>query len=151
MLANEKEAIALTGQRDALAAGQALVKEGPRLAVVKRDVAGALAICRTMAVPGTRTIEIERAVDAGALIVGVNARNLKTLEIHPDTFSRLSPLVPPGVLRIAESGITGPADAARYAAQGADAVLVGESLVRGGDAAAGARALLAAAHDTSPR
>ena len=81
----------------------------------------------------------------------VNARNQKTLEIHPDTFSRLSPLVPPGVLRIAESGITGPADAARYAAQGADAVLVGESLVRGGDAAAGARALLAAAHDTSLR
>ena len=73
------------------------------------------------------------------------------VEVHADTFSRLSPLVPPGVLRIAESGITGPADAARYAAQGADAVLVGESLVRGGDAAAGARALLAAAHDTSPR
>ena len=95
--------------------------------------------------------ETQRAIDAGAVVIGVNARNLKTLEIHPDTFSRLSPLVPPGVLRIAESGITGPADAARYAAQGADAVLVGESLVRGGDAAAGARALLAAAHDTSPR
>ena len=95
--------------------------------------------------------ETQRAIDAGAVVIGVNARNLKTLEIHPDTFSRLSPLVPPGVLRIAESGITGPADAARYAAQGADAVLVGESLVRGGDAAAGARALLAAAHDTSLR
>ena len=77
--------------------------------------------------------ETRRAVDAGAAVVGVNARNLKTLDVDPDTFSRLAPLVPDTCVRVAESGIAGPADAARYAAQGADAVLVGEALVRGAD------------------
>ncbi len=88
--------------------------------------------------------ETQRAVDAGATVIGVNARNLKTLEVHPDTFSRLRPLVPDGVVIVAESGITGPADAAAYAAQGADVVLVGEALVRDGDPAAGAAAIVAA-------
>jgi indole-3-glycerol phosphate synthase len=77
--------------------------------------------------------EVARALDVGATVVGVNARNLKTLDVDPDTFSRLAPLVPDEVVRVAESGVTGPADAARYAAQGADAVLVGEALVTGGD------------------
>ena len=77
--------------------------------------------------------ETSRALDAGATVVGVNARNLKTLEVDPDTFGRLARLVPGGVVRVAESGITGPGDAARYAAEGADAVLVGEALVRGSD------------------
>jgi indole-3-glycerol phosphate synthase len=77
--------------------------------------------------------EAARAVDAGATVVGVNARNLKTLDVDPDTFGRLAPLLPDGVVRIAESGIAGPLDAARYAAEGADAVLVGEALVRGSD------------------
>ena len=77
--------------------------------------------------------ETRRAVDAGAAVVGVNARNLKTLDVDPDTFSRLAPLVPDTCVRVAESGIAGPADAARYAAEGADAVLVGEALVRGAD------------------
>ena len=52
-------------------------------------------------------VETQRAVDAGARVIGVNARNLKTLEVHPDTFSRLAPLVPPGVVTVAESGIAG--------------------------------------------
>jgi indole-3-glycerol phosphate synthase len=78
--------------------------------------------------------ETARALDAGATVVGVNARNLKTLDVDPDTFSRLAPLLPREVVRVAESGVAGPADAARYAAQGADAVLVGEALVTGGEA-----------------
>ncbi|WP_327152663.1 indole-3-glycerol phosphate synthase TrpC [Nostocoides japonicum] len=78
-------------------------------------------------------VETQRAVDAGALVVGVNARNLKTLEVFPDTFSRLAPLIPPGCVKVAESGITGPSDAAWYAGQGADAILVGEALVTGAD------------------
>jgi indole-3-glycerol phosphate synthase len=77
--------------------------------------------------------EAARAVDAGATGVGVNARNLKTLEVDRDTFGRLAPLLPDGVVRVAESGITGPLDAARHASEGADAVLVGEALVRGSD------------------
>jgi indole-3-glycerol phosphate synthase len=89
-------------------------------------------------------VETQRAVDAGATVIGVNARNLKTLEIHPETFSRLRPLIPEGVVTVAESGIAGPADAAGYAAQGADAVLVGEALVRTGDPRAGAAAMVAA-------
>lgn len=88
--------------------------------------------------------ETQRAVDAGASVIGVNARNLKTLEVHAGTFSRLRPLIPDGVVTVAESGITGPADAAAYAEQGADVVLVGEALVRDGDPRAGAAAIIAA-------
>jgi indole-3-glycerol phosphate synthase len=80
--------------------------------------------------------EIERALAAGAELVGVNARNLKTLEVDPGTFGRLGPLLPDTVVRVAESGVTGPGDAARFAAEGADVVLVGEALVRDGDPAA---------------
>ena len=89
-------------------------------------------------------VETQRAVDSGATVIGVNARNLKTLDIHPDTFSRLRPLIPDGCVTVAESGIAGPADAAAYAVQGADAVLVGEALVRTGDPRAGAAAIAAA-------
>jgi indole-3-glycerol phosphate synthase len=77
--------------------------------------------------------ETERAVDLGARLVGVNARNLKTLEVDPATFGKLSPLIPADVVRVAESGITGAADVRRHVAEGADVVLVGEALVRDGD------------------
>ena len=77
--------------------------------------------------------EIARALAAGAELVGVNARNLRTLEVDPDTFGRLVGLLPDTVVKVAESGITGPEDAARYAAEGADVVLVGEALVKDGD------------------
>ncbi|MFN8046048.1 MAG: indole-3-glycerol phosphate synthase TrpC [Dermatophilaceae bacterium] len=89
-------------------------------------------------------VETQRAVDAGAAVVGVNARNLKTLEVHPETFSRLVPLIPPGIVRVAESGIRGPEDAAAYAGQGADAILVGEALVTGADPVEAARAMIVA-------
>lgn len=75
--------------------------------------------------------EVSRALDAGATVVGVNARNLKTLEVDRDTFSRLAPLIPSDVVKIAESGVRGPHDLLAYAGAGAGAVLVGESLVRG--------------------
>jgi indole-3-glycerol phosphate synthase len=77
--------------------------------------------------------EAARALEAGATVVGVNARNLKTLDVDPGTFSRLAPLLPDDVVKVAESGVAGPADAARYAGEGADAVLVGEALVTGGE------------------
>ena len=74
--------------------------------------------------------ETERAVELGAELIGVNARNLRTLAVDPDTFGRLAPLVPDDRVLVAESGIDGPADAARFADQGARVVLVGEALVR---------------------
>jgi indole-3-glycerol phosphate synthase len=73
--------------------------------------------------------ELIRAIDAGAKVIGVNARDLTTLEMDRAVFARLVPLIPAGVLRIAESGVRGPHDLLSYAAAGADAVLVGESLV----------------------
>jgi len=77
--------------------------------------------------------ELDRALEAGAKIVGVNARDLATLEVDRTVFARLAPRIPDGVLKIAESGIRGPRDLLAYAACGADAVLVGESLVTGKD------------------
>jgi indole-3-glycerol phosphate synthase len=77
--------------------------------------------------------ELDRALDAGARVLGINARNLATLEVDRGVFGRLAPRVPEGIVKIAESGIRGPHDLLAYAAAGADAVLVGESLVTGRD------------------
>jgi indole-3-glycerol phosphate synthase len=77
--------------------------------------------------------ELERALEAGAQIIGINARNLRTLEVDRTVFAQLAPGVPDGVIKIAESGVRGPHDLLAYAAAGADAVLVGESLVTGKD------------------
>jgi indole-3-glycerol phosphate synthase len=77
--------------------------------------------------------EVVRAADAGAKVIGVNARNLATLKVDRGAFARLAPLIPPDVIKIAESGIRGPRDLFACAAAGADAVLVGESLVTGKD------------------
>ena len=77
--------------------------------------------------------EVRRAADAGAKIIGINARNLATLELDRSLFAQIAPLVPDGVLKVAESGVRGPHDLLAYAAAGADAVLVGESLVTGKD------------------
>ncbi|MFC6005914.1 indole-3-glycerol phosphate synthase TrpC [Angustibacter luteus] len=76
--------------------------------------------------------ELVRARAAGARIIGVNARNLRTLEVDRGTFARLAPSLPDSVVRVAESGVRGPHDVLEYARHGADAVLVGESLVTGG-------------------
>ncbi|MBM9460518.1 indole-3-glycerol phosphate synthase TrpC [Nocardioides sp. zg-536] len=76
--------------------------------------------------------ETERAVELGAELIGVNARNLKTLAVDPDTFGRLAPLVPADRVLVAESGIAGPTDVQRFVDEGARAVLVGEALVKQG-------------------
>jgi indole-3-glycerol phosphate synthase len=73
--------------------------------------------------------EVARAVDAGAKVIGVNARNLKTLDVDRTTFARVAPSIPAGIVKIAESGVRGPHDVMDYARAGADAVLVGEALV----------------------
>ncbi len=85
--------------------------------------------------------ETERAVGLGAELVGVNARNLKTLAVDPGTFGRLAPLLPGDRVAVAESGIGGPTDVQRYIDEGARAVLVGEALVRDGNPTAAVRAM----------
>ncbi|MGA7690102.1 MAG: indole-3-glycerol phosphate synthase TrpC [Jiangellales bacterium] len=76
-------------------------------------------------------IEVERSLVAGAQLLGINNRDLTTLRVDLATFARLAPLVPPAVVRVAESGIRGPHDVFELAQAGADAVLVGTSLVSG--------------------
>ena len=88
--------------------------------------------------------EVDRAVDAGATLIGVNARNLKTLEVDMRTFDRLSPRIPDGIVKVAESGVRGPHDVIEYAKSGANVVLVGETLVRGDDPRASVADLVAA-------
>jgi len=88
--------------------------------------------------------ELARAVDAGADLIGVNARNLKTLEVIPETLTRLVPQIPDGIVRVAESGVRGPHDVIELARAGADAVLVGESLVRGREPSSAVADLVAA-------
>lgn len=74
--------------------------------------------------------EARRAVDSGAQVVGVNARNLATLQVDPNTFGRLAPHLAGVEVLVAESGITSASDAAAVAGQGAHAVLVGQALVQ---------------------
>jgi indole-3-glycerol phosphate synthase len=88
--------------------------------------------------------ELARAAEAGARIIGVNARNLRTLEVDRGTFARLAPSLPDSVVRVAESGVRGPHDVLEYARHGADAVLVGESLVTGGSPRSAVADLVAA-------
>ncbi|WP_375486944.1 indole-3-glycerol phosphate synthase TrpC [uncultured Jatrophihabitans sp.] len=96
--------------------------------------------------------EASRALDAGARVIGVNARNLRTLEVDRSTFERIAPGLPSGVVKIAESGVRGPIDLIEYAACGADAVLVGETLVTGADPRqAVAELVTAGAHPATPR
>ncbi len=78
-------------------------------------------------------VQLARALDAGADLVGVNARDLTTLAVDRDTFARLAPRIPDGIVRVAESGVRGPRDVWEYARSGADVVLVGETLVTGQD------------------
>jgi len=77
--------------------------------------------------------ELERAVDAGADLIGVNQRDLRTFEVDRDRALRLGERMPEGVVAVAESGIRDAADVGRLAAAGYSAVLVGEALVRSAD------------------
>jgi indole-3-glycerol phosphate synthase len=73
--------------------------------------------------------EVERALDVGASLVGVNARDLTTFGLDQDLFGSLADRIPSGVVRVAESAVQTAADVAHYRAAGADVVLVGEALV----------------------
>lgn len=77
--------------------------------------------------------ETRRAVDAGAPLIGVNNRNLQTLDVDLAQFERLVGLIPGNVVKVAESGILSVDDVRRVSDAGADAILVGEALVKHGD------------------
>lgn len=85
--------------------------------------------------------EVERALAIGADLIGVNQRDLITFEVDQQRAVRVAGALPDGVVRVAESGIRGPDDAAVLAAAGYHAVLVGESLVTSRDPAAAVAAL----------
>ena len=72
--------------------------------------------------------EIERAVQAGAAVIGINARNLKDLSVNVGNYRELAAALPPDVIKVAESGVFGPVEMEDYARAGADAVLVGEGV-----------------------
>jgi indole-3-glycerol phosphate synthase len=88
--------------------------------------------------------ELARAARVGADLVGVNQRDLVTFEVDQQRALRMAPQMPAGVVRVAESGIRGPDDAAVLAAAGYHALLVGESVVTSGDRAGAVASLRAA-------
>jgi indole-3-glycerol phosphate synthase len=89
-------------------------------------------------------LEVVRALDAGARVVGINARNLKTLEVDREIFARLAPEIPDHVVKVAESGVRDAHDLLSYATHGADAVLVGEGVVKDGNPRQAVAALVTA-------
>ncbi|MET2012640.1 indole-3-glycerol phosphate synthase TrpC [Microbacterium chocolatum] len=93
--------------------------------------------------------EVDRAVDLGADLIGVNARDLSTFELDRDLFGRLVERIPSGTIKIAESAVLTPDDVAHYRAAGADVVLIGEALVTS-DPVTTLRAFLDAGADTLP-
>ena len=96
--------------------------------------------------------EADRALEAGAKVIGVNARDLKTLIVDRDVFARIAPGLPSEIVKIAESGVRGTADLLAYAGAGADAVLVGEGLVTSHDPrSAVADLVTAGSHPSCPR
>ncbi len=100
------------------------------------ELAHLLDLCRRLML--TPLVEVHtaeetvRAVASGAPLIGVNNRNLHTLEVDLGQFERLVGLIPPDRLKVAESGILGVADVERVARAGADVILVGEALVKNG-------------------
>jgi len=89
--------------------------------------------------------ELERALDAGCTLVGVNSRNLRTFQVDLNTAYRLAKKFPAGILAIAESGIASPNDIAKLRAVGYEAFLIGESLMKAAFPGSALRRLLGAA------
>ncbi|KAA0234448.1 MAG: Indole-3-glycerol phosphate synthase [Acidimicrobiales bacterium] len=87
-------------------------------------------------------LELERALaHSSAGMIGVNQRDLLSFAVDPDRAVRMGPMIPDGYVRVAESGVQGPADARRLSEAGFHAILVGEALVVSGDAAGAVREL----------
>lgn len=97
--------------------------------VLERLYAFSLSWGMTPLVEAHSADEVARAVDLGAQLIGVNARDLRTFELDRDLFGRVADQIPAGAVRIAESAVLDVSDVERYRAAGADAVLIGEALV----------------------
>lgn len=108
-----------------------LIVAGLEPAVLKDLYAFILELGMTPLVETHSAEELEAAVDLGASLIGVNARDLTTLELDRDLFARLVDRIPDTAIKIAESAVLTPADVARYRSAGADVVLIGEALVTG--------------------
>ncbi len=102
-----------------------------------RDLAGRLGMVALVEVHSEA--ELETALGCGATLIGINNRDLRDFHVDLNNALRLRPRVPTGVTVVAESGIHTPEDAARLAAAGVDAVLIGEALVTAPDVAAKVR------------
>lgn len=95
--------------------------------------------------------ELQLALACGARVIGINNRNLETLEIDPTTAPRLLPLVPKDVIAVAESGVKSAEDVERAATAGADAVLVGSELSGAVDPESAVRSLASIKRNPSAR
>jgi indole-3-glycerol phosphate synthase len=85
--------------------------------------------------------DLDRALEAGANVIGVNQRDLATFEVDQHRAVRMAPLIPEGAVRVAESGVRGPTDARELHDAGYHAVLVGEGLVTASDPASAVRGM----------
>ena len=116
-------------------------------ALPEHDLRSLLDLCKQLRIAALVEVhteaELERAAAAGARIIGVNNRNLKTLEVNLETSFRLRAKMPPGCLAISESGIKTAADLGRIRDAGFDAVLVGERFMTQPDPGEALRQLLA--------
>lgn len=114
-----------------------------------KTIARYLGLCRDLGlaalVEAHDQAEIASAVSAGADIIGVNNRNLKDFSVDFSNAARLRDMIPRSAVYVAESGVTGPEDAAALKRIGADAVLMGEVLMRAGDK----KAMLAAMREAA--
>jgi len=90
-------------------------------------------------------VELQRALDAGCDLIGINSRNLQTFEVNLETAFRLAERVPAACVRVAESGIQSGADIARLRSAGYEAFLIGERLMKAGNPAAALANLMAEA------
>ena len=103
----------------------------------EREIKDYIALCDTLGlsalVEAHDEDEVQMALNAGARIIGVNNRNLKTFSVDTENSKRLRALIPPEVLFVSESGVGSAQDVAELRAVGADAVLIGETLMRAAD------------------
>ena len=106
-----------------------LLKEG--------EIRDSIALCDTLGlsalVEAHDEDEVKTALNAGARVIGVNNRNLKTFSVDTENSKRLRALIPPFVLFVSESGVGSAQDVAELRGVGADAVLIGETLMRAAD------------------
>ncbi len=106
-------------------------------ALSEEDLAALLGLCGRLRVAALAEVhteeELQRAVDAGAVLLGVNNRDLKNLEVNLETSFRLRARIPSSCIAVSESGIKTPADVQALAQAGFDAILIGERLMKEAD------------------